>query len=489
MKLSIARFRTRLSLLPVAAAAAVACGSGSTESIDTSSSAIWPIPIVTNPCWLEPEACAPFPTGTLLWARKISDAPGGASGQTASFGANGQLVIGGSFNGNEFTLGSVPPVPGIGIWSGAFVADLYASSGVADVSFQATSDYAGLGLAAGNGEMIFAFNYNDGIEATGTGQFTMGGSFGVAKLTPQGDVVALKTFGTATTHGDPMASVSALAQMPNGDLALTGSYWGTVPFGTQTLTSVNADSFVLELDSQLDLVSVHAAGGATNGASNSARALAIDGSGNIVVGGSADPDTTSLFGCPFPAGSPFASPTFFVSLSPSGHCDWLKRYNAGSTPQDTSVSSMAPAPEGGLVAGGTFTDVTSSQQTSFAGYVLSLDGNGNVRWVNEYPSTDWSQVNAVAVDRWGEVVVGGAFGGQVNLGKGQLSGTDDGFVLKATSGGKTLWNTTFAGTANGVAVDASGKIAVVGQFWSSTQVQRTTLTNPADAALVFELSP
>jgi hypothetical protein len=87
-----------------------------------------------------------------------------------------------------------------------------------------------------------------------------------------------------------------------------------------------------------------------------------------------------------------------------------------------------------------------------------------------------------AVDPWGNVIVVGAFWGSVNLGGATLSslGSSDIFVAKYSSDGTHQWSKSFGNalddTARGVAVDASGDIAVVGSFKRSLSFGGASLT-------------
>jgi hypothetical protein len=76
----------------------------------------------------------------------------------------------------------------------------------------------------------------------------------------------------------------------------------------------------------------------------------------------------------------------------------------------------------------------------------------------------------VAVDSLGEIAIAGYMQGSVDLGTGSLAsaGGSDIFVAKYTAGGVPLWSRRVGASqddrAQGIAVDGSGNVYVIGTF-------------------------
>ena len=116
---------------------------------------------------------------------------------------------------------------------------------------------------------------------------------------------------------------------------------------------------------------------------------------------------------------------------------------------------------GGLVMTAGFSD----------GYMAKYDANGNYLWSRRMGGSgqdDW--VSAVAVDGSGNIYVIGNFYASVDFGLGILTsaGQLDTYVAKFSSSGAVIWNKRYGSTGQdwgrSIAVDASGNVFVTGDF-------------------------
>jgi len=99
-------------------------------------------------------------------------------------------------------------------------------------------------------------------------------------------------------------------------------------------------------------------------------------------------------------------------------------------------------------------------------------------WIKQLGGTSADQARAVTVGANGDLVVVGYFSGTVDFGGTSLTaiGTPDLFIARYTAAGALLWAKRYgritggpsaSAEANAVAVDASGNIAVAGDFWGT----------------------
>ncbi len=172
--------------------------------------------------------------------------------------------------------------------------------------------------------------------------------------------------------------------------------------------------------------------------------------------GGSGTETTSGYGMP-------------VAVDASGNV-----FLAGQTPSTSGIASA-----------GAF-------QTSFAGSGNWLDdaflvkfgtGGGRV-WATYYGGTDGDMAKALATDASGNVYMAGATASTSGIASGGFQNTFggnnppfdlyDAFLVKFDSGGNRVWATYYGGTAsetaNGVAVDASGNIYLVGTTNSTSNI-------------------
>ena len=174
---------------------------------------------------------------------------------------------------------------------------------------------------------------------------------------------------------------------------------------------------------------------------DSARALAVDGSGNVIVTGG--------------SGSDYAT----IKYSGAGVALWTNRYNG---PANAFDHANAVAVDGGgnvFVTGGAGVDYDAAD-SHYA--TIKYSGAGVPLWTNRYPQQRGLQDAAygMAVDGSGNVIVTGT---SIN------SGTfHDCATIKYSGAGVPLWTNCYNGSGNdydsgtAVAVDASGNVFVTG---------------------------
>ena len=433
-------------------------------------------------------------SGSIAWAKRAGST-GGDSGNAVTIDPSGNVLVAGAIKGGVDFGGGV--INGTGssafiakynssggyLWAKRFDGTNGSSTayGIATDpntgnifltgSFMGTVDFGGGGLTSAgwpqvpnqdaflaafspSGNYLWAVGFGGGLEDYG---------YGVA-ATPNGDVIVTGQIGgrldmgcgimatTSSSHDTFLARFSGsagtcqwakfiggsaedagagVAVTPSGDVVVAGYFQGTANFGGGPVTSAGlSDIYVAKYTGQGAYLWLKTVGGSGD---DRATSVALDPSGNVVIGGYFS--GTVNFG-----GGPVSSlgswDPFVAKYSASGQYLWAKGLGGGSTDEAFGVDT---------------------------------DSSGNV------------------------VVVGG-FQGTIDLGGGPLTshGFWDAFVAKYRgSDGGHMWSKGLGGPyddlAYAVAIDGSGNTFVTGYFQNSVAFDGTTLTS-AGVADMFLIS-
>ncbi|MBF5045758.1 hypothetical protein FGE12_25345 [Aggregicoccus sp. 17bor-14] len=174
---------------------------------------------------------------------------------------------------------------------------------------------------------------------------------------------------------------------------------------------------------------------------------------------------------------------YLLKYAPDGSLLWAR--TVGTSEYD-EVQGVAVSADGHVYVVG-LTYGAFEGQTNQGGYDLFLaqyTQDGAAGWVREVGSSDWDYAAAVRVDAAGNaVVLGNSYGtleGQTHLGE------MDAFVVRYAVDGTVSWVRTVGSSAyewaRGLAVDAQGDVFVAGQ--TSGQVGETARVGGYDAFLV-----
>jgi uncharacterized protein (AIM24 family) len=187
---------------------------------------------------------------------------------------------------------------------------------------------------------------------------------------------------------------------------------------------------------------------------------------------------------------PYLGPSqdiFLAKYSPSGAHLWSKSLGGDSSEDGRAVA----ADTGGNVV---LTGVRNSWQVDFGGgsetgkaytdiFIAKYSPSGSYLWSKTIGGGGYDSGNGIGVDDSGNVVVVGFFESSVNFGGGSLTsaGGSDIFVAKYSPTGAHLWSKRFGGTnyerATGVVLDTSGNIIVTGNFAGSVDFGGGALTS------------
>jgi len=153
---------------------------------------------------------------------------------------------------------------------------------------------------------------------------------------------------------------------------------------------------------------------------------------------------------------------------------WAKRFGDAG---EQTVTGVATDKDGNIVFVGAFSstiDLGGGTPHTSKGlhdiYVAKLDGNGDYLWSKSFGDAMEQEEIQVAIDKDGNVILGGSFQGTVDFGGGPLesAGSNDVFVAKLDKDGSPMWSKRFGNDKNqtleSVAVGPAGEIAIAGGF-------------------------
>ncbi len=280
-------------------------------------------------------------------------------------------------------------------------------------------------IKASNNHLYFSGYFTGTLDADlGTGVTNLTASMGQTsffyeKAQSNGDLVwAIQVDG---------ANGGIFVQDDNGNSYIVSNFGGTVDAdpGPNTLNFTaggGADFFILKLDDNGNFIwAKHFANIGTSNSAIAPKAIALDGSGNVIVVGN------------------------FV-----GTVD----FDPGA-----GVTSYAS---------------TFTVQNDDDAFILKLDNNGNFIWANHLTGVEDVQLTSLAVDQGiDNIYVGGMFEGTANLESGSTfnvtsAGQTDIFVQRYNALGQLVWSEQIGATGydevNGMDVDSLGALYLTGRF-------------------------
>jgi len=275
----------------------------------------------------------------------------------------------------------------------------------------------------------------------------------------------------------------AIAVDADGNAYVCGYFEGTIDFGGaapklgKRTASGPTDGYLVKLDGKGALVWVQTFGG-THG--DDAKGVAVRGDTVVVVGNFADTLKLSDWSGKSSDWSHDAigsDDAFVAAFDRDGNPKWL--WTLGGLGSD-GMDTIATAPDGGWVIGGSFSDGFAVEQLGLNvrskggtdAMLVKLAAGGDPEWIKSFGGTGDDTALHVAVDQRGNVYVQGLFHYEADWGGGPLKtagGSDADVVLaKYDLNGDHQWSKRFGNTFNdvpgGVAVDPSGHITMVGSF-------------------------
>lgn len=348
------------------------------------------------------------------------------------------------------------------------------------------------GLATdGSGNAVVAGSYSGTVDFGGGSltSGTMGPDGFVLELGPTGSHLWSKPFhGTSQRRINDIATYDASTPSTAGDVAIAGSFQGTIDFGSKTLQSAGSlDAFALTLDTAGNIPSFILPTKYGDALTQDGRAIAVS---NGYVANAGTFSGSIDFGSKM-----YTTQTTFASQSGAGDL-YLGELTVGlkllwgkSFTGPTSIGNVRVAVDtahnvifaasfrnhvdfggGQLTATGSANDV----------FIAKFDDKGVHLWSHRYGDSADQTVTGIAVDGSDNILVAGHFAGAIDFGNGALTstGTSDMFVAKLDTMGNQLWSKSAAHSlATGIAVDPMGRVVITGEFDADTDFGGGMLTN------------
>jgi hypothetical protein len=416
--------------------------------------------------------------GNWLWAKGF--------GGTAQDGGNDVAV---DDSGNIFLTGSFTTSASFGnIWVtegessnvNMFVAELTGSG-----SWSWVEGIGGAGIDQGQSVAVDA---SGNIFALGTYTGTVG--FGGTHLTSVGseDIAVLKLSNSGkwlwakSAGGSNSDQAGAIALDAKGNALLTGTFTGSINFGsTNLISSGNTDNLAVAK------ISSDGTWSWARNASGSGSGLAVDASGNAVVTGTFTGSTT--YGSTTLASNDNTT-TLFVAKTNATSWLWATQADTGAS---TDITATVADTSGNTLIVGSFSGIASFGNSTLAsagesdGFVAKRDASGNWLWAKKLGGTARDRTTSVALDASGNILLTGSFSGTASFGTTTLSSTapygTQLFVAKLNATGNWLWtraptgvDASFEGSGS-VATDGSGNILLTGGFSGTASFGTTSLTS------------
>jgi hypothetical protein len=372
-----------------------------------------------------------LPAGQVLWTRQFGSNAGDwaksvaldASGNVIVAGYTGGSLAGGNAGLTDAFVRKYDPNGSV-LWTRQFGSiDIDWASGVAvDASGNVLVVGATYGsLAGGNAGEEDAF---------------------VRKYDPNGNELWTRQFGSSAWDWAHAVAVDASA-----NVLVAGQTFGSIA----SANAGSADAFVRKYDADGNELWSRQFG---NTASEWARGVAVDASGNVLVAGET---SGSLAG-----GNAGGIDAFVRKYDPNGTVLWTRQF--GSSGHESSRGVAVDASGNVLVAGETSGSLAGGSAGGIDAFVRKYDPNGTVLWTRQFGSSADDVAHGVAVGASGSVHVAGSTQGSL---AGGGAGGHDAFVRAFDADGSERWTRQFGSGADDLAfavgADAVGNILVAGE--------------------------
>jgi hypothetical protein len=295
-------------------------------------------------------------------------------------------------------------------------------------SFGDGSDQGATAVAVdASGNVIMTGYFNGTVDFGGGALTSLGGrDVFLAKFGPNGAHLWSKSFGDGGVQQAQSVAVDALE-----NVIVTGSFYGTIDFGGDALTSAGwGDIYLAKFGPDGAHLWSKSFG---DGSEQAAEAVAVDVSGNVIITGEIGGTVDFGGGALTSAG---LQNIFVAKFGSDGAYIWSKRFGIGNTQISRAVGIDA---SGNVIITGYFRDTVN-----FGGGVLTSAGDADIfvakfkpdathLWSKRFGGEYYQYARSVAVDASENVIVAGFFESTVSFGGNSLTSEgvgEDIFVAK-----------------------------------------------------------
>ena len=379
-----------------------------------------------------------------------------------------------STTADEDCDGSTPPCDGSCVWSKAF-GDVEHQQG-ADLAL----DAAGNLLVGGVFKGTIGFGGESFTSATG--------ALFLTKLSGEGNHLWSRGF------GNPSSIFGAsIAVGPNGNTYTAGAFQGTINFGDLPLSAQGGWDVFTAMQAATGAPAWALAFGDT--AYQATQNVAVDASGNVLLAGEFS-GAANFGGDPLVSGG--GVDAFVAKLDGQGAHLWSRRFGDPATQVaralavDASGNVIFAGMYGGTV---NFGGSVLASRGDLDVFVAKLDPSGAHLWSRSFGDANKQSVHDLAVDASGDIVLSGSFSGTIDLGGGALAGDhpENIFAAKLTGAdGSHVWSKAFGDAANQastrVAFGTGGGVILAGGFAGTVDFGGGALAALGDDAFVAKLT-
>ncbi|MBI4703849.1 MAG: hypothetical protein HY744_22290 [Deltaproteobacteria bacterium] len=415
--------------------------------------------------------------GALIWARRL-----GGSGMQVPRGlcvdSGGNAVVAGYFY-ESLDLGELSLTSAGN--DDPFVVKLGADGGYRwSRSYGDGAEQHATAVAVDGSDNVVLAGSFDGSVDFGGGALPNEGSPDIflVKLDPNGEHLWSQRFGGADSH----QYAFDVAVDPLGNIVLVGELQGSVDFGGGALASEGTyDVFVARFTAAGKHQWSRRYGDLGH---QTGRAVAFDGSHNVVVAGYF---TGSIDLGDGPLVAQGALGGFAAKLDPNGDALWSAAFAGGSVyPKAVAVDGTGGVVVDGYFfdraeLGGE--PLAAAGEKDKQAFVAKLDSAGQHLWSRGFGDGTEQHAAGVAVDSTGAVLLAGGFDGTVSFGGPALAnaGARDIFAAKLGPEAEHVWSRRFGDlyeqAATGVATDGDANVFVAGYFGGAIDFGAEKLTS------------
>ncbi|MBA3463730.1 MAG: hypothetical protein H0T46_27485 [Deltaproteobacteria bacterium] len=359
------------------------------------------------------------------------------------------------------------------------IAALFGTPGEALWSFQ-------LGGGQNDGALAVAVDSRSDVYAAGRfqGSFMVGttplNSMGsadvfVAKLSGvDGSPIWIKTFGSPGFD-----TAVAIAVDSSDNLYLAGSFSGAIDFGGGTRTPIGSpDLFVVKLDPQGQHVWSNSFGGPNIDA---ASGISV-GSGTVAVSGSFSSSMTISGQTLTSTGTG----GYVALFSTAGVFARVKAFTGSGTciPRGVAIDGAGNVVVGGIFNGTIDLGNGAATATSYDVFVSKLSATGSYLFGRTFGGSSNDAGGEVSTDAMDNILITGTFSGSVNFGGASPVNTNVSnlAVIKYSPAGSYRWAQAFGGTTSQLTATRSssnpaGDVVVTGYFCGSVAFGSVTMSS------------
>ncbi|MDH3215143.1 MAG: SBBP repeat-containing protein [Candidatus Krumholzibacteria bacterium] len=315
-----------------------------------------------------------------------------------------------------------------------------------------------------SGNVLITGAFTDTVDFGGGPLFGAGSrDIYVAKYDANGGHLWSQGFGNNNSQRGESIAADA-----SHNVVVAGDFSGTVNFGGGSLVSIGGwDMFLAKFDASGNHIWSQRFGSTVSSNADGARAVAVDGSGNIYLAGYFS-GTVDFGGGPLVSAGGYEA--FIAKYDPSGTHIWSQRFGSTSFDYATAVAVDGSA---NVVLTGRITGTVDFGGGPISGgnmFIAKFDSSGAHVWSQAFSAN----ANGVTVDPAGNVLVTGGFD-NVDFGGGPLVGPSDIYVVKFDPSGNHVWSIGFGSPHDlewgaDLAVDGLGNVFVTGEFWDTMTV-------------------